>query len=176
MKKGFTLIELLVVITVFGIILITISTILINTVKVKNRMLISDQLESSGSLMLNNIRYNLLNAIPGTISCPLPSGTGSSIAFMDRNGTGNTTVLSCIDGDRIASGSATPGGSEFVYNDPSIVVPTGCGGFVACIMSGSDVLSIGVGFTLRAGNVDESSPNAVDSISRGFQTSVTIRN
>jgi prepilin-type N-terminal cleavage/methylation domain-containing protein len=169
-NKGFTMVELLVVVVVFGIILITISTILINTVKAKNRTAIIQELENTGNMTLERIKYNLLNAQQGTFDCPV-GGVGSSLSFVDKAGAGDRTVIDCFENSQIASRSASVPTNEFVYNSDS-VIPMGCNGFVTCTMSGTDVLSVGISFNLRAGAAG--APVDVG-VSRAFQTSVTIR-
>jgi prepilin-type N-terminal cleavage/methylation domain-containing protein len=169
-QAGFTLIELVVVVGVLGIILVTMSTVLINSTRAKNRTAIIQNLDINGNRILDKIKYNLINADPTTIVCPV--GPGSSVAFIDKMGVGDITTLSCsdVDGKVASASSARPDRQEL--NSDSVSV-SGCGNFVNCNIVGGDVQAVNIKFNLKAG--DASSPNAIDSINRDFETSVTVR-
>lgn len=167
-RQGFTLIELLVVIGVFGLILITMSTVLINTIRAKNRTAIIQNLDANGNMILSKIKYNLINAMPETIVCPA-GGVGSSMAFVDKMGVGDSTVLICSASAGVASMSASNG--TLGLNAGSVTVG-GCGNFISCSPTIGEVQIVNIDFTLAAGN--QSAP-AENSISRSFRTSVTVR-
>ncbi|MCX6726980.1 MAG: type II secretion system protein, partial [Candidatus Shapirobacteria bacterium] len=140
-RQGFTLIELLVVVGVLGIILITMSTVLINSTRAKNRTAIIQNLDTNGNRILDKIKYNLINADPATIVCPV--GPGSSITFNDKMGGGDSTALICSEGADVASVSAING--HLGLNTGSVVV-SGCGNFVSCNIVGTGVQSMDIKF------------------------------
>lgn len=172
---GFTLIELLVIVSVFGIILVSLSTILINIVKARNRTYIIQDLENNGNLILERIKYNLINANQMSIVCPGGSGVGSSMAFVDKLGFADLTVLRCMNNDRIASASATIPENEFVYTNNSVNV-SGCGSFVTCHTDPltNSVTSVDFNFTLSAGDTNNIQDLGA-AINRSFNTSVVVR-
>jgi Tfp pilus assembly major pilin PilA len=169
--RGFTLIELLVMVGVFGVILITMSTVLINSTRAKNRTAIIQNLDTNGNMILNKIKYNLVNAIPGTITCPV-DGVGTSISFIDKMGVGDTTIISCDDDGKVASASSARAGRQELNSDS--VTVSDCGNFISCSPTTGKVEIINVGFTLSAGDANVGAPQE-SSISRSFSTSVTVR-
>jgi len=167
-NRGFTLIELLVVVGVFGIILVSISTILINTIKARNRTYIIQDLETNGNSILDKMKYNLINAIPETIVCD-----GDTISFINKVGVGDSTVIACEENVRIASSSAQNTSNVYVLSSDKVHV-TGCGNFVTCNSSAlGEVQSVDVSFRLRAGSVLD--PAVEASVARDFKTKVTVR-
>jgi len=170
--KGFTLIELLVVIGVFGLILVTMSTVLINTIRAKNRTAIIQNLDANGSMILNKIKYSLVNAKPETVVCPV-GGVGSSMSFVDKMGAGDITTLSCnnVDG-KVASASADR--DESLDLNADSVSVSGCGNFISCSPTSGVVQTVNIEFILAAGNQAAGVP-AESSIFRSFSTSVTVR-
>lgn len=173
-KKGFSLIELVVVIGVLAVIMVTVVAILFSALRSRTRVETGDILEQNGSLILNELRNNILNSNGENVSCLLSgmAGVGNSIAYVNRFD-GMTTTLLCREGagSVIASSSA---GVDFNFNSSDVRV-SGCNSFVSCdtMPSGSgEVAVINFNFVLSRG--DSNAPPESYS-SRNFGTKVVIR-
>lgn len=158
-RQGFTLIETVVVVSVLAIIMITITSLLINSFKARNRVDLTDVLEQNGSYVLSQITSNFLNSDGKNTVC-----SGSSLTFVSLQNGASTTIL-CNEGGNIASNSASLTGG---------VTASNCTQFVSCDTDAiGNVTAINVGFTLSSGVVGSGVENAG---ARSFQTKVATRN
>jgi prepilin-type N-terminal cleavage/methylation domain-containing protein len=164
MKIGFTLIEMVVVVSVLAVIMVTISSLLINSFKARNKINVSDVLEQNGSYVLSEVRNDFLNSDGKNADC----GDGTQLTLISRLD-GNQTVIQCNEGADIASMSAT----MTVKLNHGVSV-SNCVQFVSCDTDADgNVTAINVGFTLSAGTAEAGVEN---SGSRSFQTKVAARN
>jgi len=167
MKKinGFSLIEIIVVVSVMGFILTSITTVLVNSFKAKNRINWADRVEQNGAWVLSEIRKNVVNV------------SGSDIGYDSINKNYFTvvstgTTIQCIEtGDtQIASVSANP--ARLSGEEVSV---GGCSNFVNVTTSPSTgkVVNLKIGFSLSAGFV-EGGPS--DYVAKYFTSEIKIRN
>lgn len=171
-KTGFTLIELVVVVGALGIIMITVTAIMINSFKAKNRVESITTLEQSGDILFSSFKNNIFNTSGIGISCVVNGvSSGSTLALTNVNN-GEITNLVCYEGDKIASESAN---GNFQLTSSGVGV-SGCDDFARCEMAtGNDasISKINFLFYLRLG---DGSSTPVNSVIRKFENSVTVRN
>lgn len=165
-KLGFTLIEIVVVVGVLGSIMVTISTVLINSFKAKARIEVADKVERSGAVVLSELKSGVVNATGDGMVC-----AGNTLSYTSVIDGGRTDLI-CYEGGVVASSSANG-----VFNlTAADVAVSGCNNFVQCTMS--------VGSTDRVGQVDfvfrlvsgDSQLGAEQMINRQFKSSVVVRN
>lgn len=158
-RQGFTLIETVVVVSVLAVIIVTITSLLVNSFKARSKINLADTLEQNGSYILSQITNDFLNSDGGNAICG-----GSSLTLVSRQD-GGTTVIQCNEGANIASNSASLTQGVTVSN---------CGQFVSCDL-GTDgkVSAINIDFTLSSGTAGAGVENTG---SRSFQTKVAARN
>lgn len=128
-NRGFTLIETVVIVGVMGILMVSITNILINSFRAKNRIEVSDKIEVDGSAALRELRENVLAASGVGVSCATDAAEiGSTLALVGLND-GVVTNLICYENSKIASESAN---GTFDLTSGSVKV-TGCDDFARCI-------------------------------------------
>lgn len=172
-NKGFTLVELLAVMVVFvtvaGIILTLITTILRGNNKTNNL----NSLQANGDYAISQISKSLHNA--STLLNPFPCGTIDSptatsavkIAFPD----GSITTFSCYDTNNnlnVTSNSAS------LINTNAVKV-TSCT-FTCGQNTPSDYPLVGVNIALQSKNANSFAESSASSSGVLFQTSLVIRN
>ena len=167
-KNGFTLIELVVTVGIIGIVMVSLSDMMINSLRAKNRIRIMDKISQNGDWITSEIRKNLLRAPRESIDCPV--GGGAVIIFGDDSS--NVNTITCSEGSGIASQSA-----EVSHNIGNLVETgikvTGCGEFVGCQKSlNGEVMSATIKFILSAANVSSGQENQY---SKTFESEITIR-
>jgi len=162
-KKGFSLIEIIVVVAVMGFILTSITTVLVNSFKAKNRINWADKVEQNGAWILSEIRKNVIN-VPGD-GIDFDSDNKSFITTID-----GTTIQCDNDNGWIASESAY----RATLSSDEVTV-SGCENFITVTTSPSTnkVVNLKIGFSLSAGQVD-GSPS--DYVSKYFSSEIKIRN
>jgi prepilin-type N-terminal cleavage/methylation domain-containing protein len=162
-NEGFTLIEMVVVTAVVAIMMVSVTGILLSSLQARNLTRMADVVAAEGGSALEEIRKNLLNAGSETVNCPV--GVGSSLSYVSVIDS-QTTTITCVNGDKIASNSARLSGAD--------VALTGCDDFVKCSTGGAGtVTKIEVKFTLGSGNPSEGVKHFVN---KTFGTTVTLRN
>jgi len=165
--NGFSLIEIIVVVAVMGFILTSITTVLVNSFKAKNRINWADKVEQNGAWILSEIRKNVVN-IPGdAISYDL--GDRSSIVV---NNDGSTSIIECIEGDDSHIASTSAYSARLSDNEVKV---TGCSNFIESTTSPSTnkVVNLKIGFSLSAGQIG-GGPN--DYVAKYFSSEIKIRN
>ena len=168
-QRGFTLIELVVTIGIICIMMVTMSSMMIDTLRAKNRVRVMDKISQNGVWITSEIRKNLLRAPRNSISCPA-NNTGQWVRFGDDNDK-YTTVL-CTENTSIASSS-----SEIEHNVGNLVETgikvTGCAQFVSCdTLPTTEVSSAIIRFTLETGAAGDRPENRY---SKTFESKVTVR-
>jgi type II secretory pathway pseudopilin PulG len=171
-ELGFTLIETVVIVGVLGVIMITVTSVLINSYKAKSRIEVADKVEENGVSVLRELRENIRLAAGVGMTCATNIlSVGSTISIQNTND-GSITNLICYEGTRIASVSA---GGSFDLTSSSVKV-TGCNDFARCELfpdSTDRINKVNFSFTLSSG--DTSAP-AENSRVRIFNSSVVPRN
>ena len=164
-KNGFTLIDVLVSVSVISLIIVVITGILMNTLKVKTRVSIADVVERNGTFALAEIRRNIINSSAKSIVC---AAGGSSLTLAGQDG--QLTQIICNEGGKIASSSA----NGVVDLTDSDVTVAGCGSFVSCSTAPStEVSMVNIGFILASG-VEEAGVESY--VSKNFEIKVAVRN
>lgn len=169
MKKGFTLVELVVVVGVVGLVMSSVVAILINTTRAKTRLELTSKVESSGNLIVNEIKNNMYNAVGVGLTCL--TSTTDRISFVNATD-GAVTTIRCYEGLRIASESAM-GSFDLSSQDVSV---SGCTGFVSCdFFDGTtdNASKVKFAFGVVAGSVVEGGERYVN---RLFKVDVSTRN
>lgn len=167
MKRGFTLIEIIVVMGVVGLLMTATVYVLSGTFQGKARVEVADEVERNGTLILDELRKIGLNSFGSGIVCPA-MGVGESVSMTSARD-GGVTVLSCVEGDEVASSSA----SGRVNLLASGVVVSGCDSFVSCeTMPNMAVSAVNYNFRLSMG----SSGFGGGLVERDFRSKVVIRN
>ena len=158
MKKGFSLIETVIIVTVLATVMVTITSLLLNSFRARNRVDMTDTLEQNGSYVISEITKNFLAADAKNVTC-----AGNQIIMKSIKDGQDTTII-CNEGVSIASNSA---------NLTKGVKVTNCGQFVTCDGNAGEVTAINIGFTLTSG-VPEA--GVEDSGTRSFTAKVAARN
>jgi len=166
-RNGFTMIELVVMVAVLAMILVTVTAVMLNSMKARSRVETGDRLEQNGNLVLSALRDNFLTSNGQGVSCLLTgqSGIGSSVSFINRND-GVQITLNCAGG-RIASNSAVLTSSDVTVSD--------CSTFVTCdtLPSSGGIVSVAnFSFVLKSGVTEAGIEGYA---SRRFETKVVVR-
>ena len=165
MKKGFTLIEILIVVGVVMVIMVSISGIMSGVFTSQNKNKSSDAIVQNGSWILNELKKNVLNADSNNFSC-----TNNSIQITNVKDK-ETTLITCIEGDNIASFSAKRNSTINLINNNELRL-TGCGNFVNCTtLSNGQLSKVTFNFGLGAGVACLTSET-----NKNFSIDVTLRN
>ena len=170
-NNGFTLIEMVVVIGVFGIIMASVTGILINSFRAKNKIEVADMVGEVGGEVISELKNNIVAALSTGAVCTTDGTASDSISIINADD-GGVTTLKCYENGQIASESAN---GVFDLTKTGVTV-SGCNNFAQCeLYSGTTdrISRVNFQFTLFSG-----SQNAgVDKfVSRQFQSSVTVRN
>lgn len=171
MKRGFTLIETLVVVSVLGIIMTTVVSIMLNTFKAKGRNDVTNRLEKSGNYLQMSLRRNILNSIGSKIICPT-SGVGSSMVLVNKVD-GQPSIIECLEVEsKIASVSAGSGSINLSGTDVGVL---GCNTFISCstLPSTGEVGTVNLSFYLYSSS-GGSAPESY--VKRLFENKVVVRN
>ncbi len=166
-KQGFTLIDVMVSVGIVSLLIVVITSILMDTFKAKTRVSIADTVERNGSFALSEIRRNIINSVTDSVLCPV--GVGRSWVTVS-GWDGVQTQLICNEGVAIASSSAN---GLFNLTDDNVRV-TDCANFVTCTLdASSEVTQVNIGFGLESG-VEEAGKESY--VSKSFEMDVTVRN
>ncbi|MFA5828215.1 MAG: type II secretion system protein [Candidatus Shapirobacteria bacterium] len=164
-RMGFSLIEIVVVVSVMGFILTSITTVLVNSFKAKNRINWADKVEQNGAWVLSEIRKNVINAPGETIELDPADKSWVSLSSIG-------TTIQCVESadSQIASVSANT-----VRLSGEEVEVSGCGNFISGTTSPSTgkVVDLSVGFYLSSG-LSGGGPS--DFVSKYFSSEIKIRN
>ncbi len=167
MKRGFTLIEVVVVVGVIGVLMTATVYVLSGTFQGKTRVEMADNVERNGSLILDELRRLGVGALGSGITCPA-GGVGSSATLVSASD-GGVTIISCVDGDKIASASAN---GEMNFLGSGIRV-SGCNTFISCdTVPNVGVSALNYDFNLQLGN----SSYGGGLVNRNFRSRVVVRN
>lgn len=158
--NGFTLIEIMVVVVILALIMVSIIGVTLSILKVQNQTKSGSKIITGGEMILNELRKNILNSNPSSISC----NEDNNLVSFTNNFDGQTTEISC-NGGKIASTSA-----QTVYLNGGDVSVIDCSSFVTCYTKSSLEVS-GVGFKFGIGT----SVSGVGT-SQNFEMTVTVRN
>jgi type II secretory pathway pseudopilin PulG len=163
-EKGFTLIELIVIIGMSAMVMVTVGGILTSSYRAKNTSDRTDLIQQQSTFLTEQIKKNILEAIPDQIVCPV--GTGTSISFTTKKG--GMTRISCDDTTgQVASFSAMGVGYSLLSNN---VVARNCDEFVTCELLPSLEVS-SVNFKMNLGtSILGSETNTIE-----FMTRITPR-
>lgn len=159
-QNGFTLIEIMVVVVILALIMVSIIGVTLSVLRVQNQTKSGSKIVSGGDMILNELRKNILNSNPSSISC----NEDSNAVTFTNNFDGQSTEISCNSG-KIASTSA-----QTVYLNGGDVSVIDCSNFVTCYTKSSLEVS-GVGFKFGIGT----SVSGVGT-SQNFEMMVTVRN
>jgi prepilin-type N-terminal cleavage/methylation domain-containing protein len=168
-RNGFSLIEIIVVVSVMGFILTSITTVLVNSFKAKNKISWGDKVEQNGAWILSEIRKNVVNISGSDIGYNL---TDRSYITVINTGT-TIRCFDCLDytDSRIASESAL----NIARLSGEEVEVCGCPDFITVTASTSTgkVESLKIGFSLSAGQIGG---DPSDYVSKYFSSEIKIRN
>ena len=168
-KRGFTLIETVIVVSVLAIIMVSVTSILFNSMLAGKKADAGDVLEQNGNMVLQAIRNLFLNSDGNNVSCGT-IGVGSTAIIFTNKHDGSTTAFDCFENVKIASESAN---STNLFREQKLVV-SGCDNFVTCDTfpsSGGRVSVADFSFVLTVGGTD----NPAEYASRRFETKVVVR-
>lgn len=165
-RTGFTLVELLVSVLIVASLIVVITGVMMDTFKAKTRSSLADRVAKNGTFAISELRRNIINSLPGAITCPV--GVGSSMVIYARDG--RATTLKCTEGGAIASESAL----RTIDLTEGDVEVSGCSNFISCDTSAAtgNVSQVNIGFTISSG---EEAAKAADFVSRDFETKITVR-
>ncbi|MFZ2153131.1 MAG: prepilin-type N-terminal cleavage/methylation domain-containing protein [Microgenomates group bacterium] len=172
MKRGFTLIEMLVVVGVLAIIMITVTSILANSFKAKNRVAVADLVEQNGALVTREIRNNIMMTAGIGVSCVVDGVSAGSTLALTNIDDGQVTNLVCYENSKIASESAN-GNFDLTTNSVKV---TGCDNFARCDLypdTADRVAKVNLLFNLSSG---DTAVSPVAGNSKTFNSSVVVRN
>ncbi len=172
MKKseGFTLIEIVVAVGVTVVMITSMINILLNSYRSSARSKALEKVEEEGSLVIKEIRRNLLAADAESITCP-SGGVGDNISFVSRIDS-QTTVLECAGGNIASRAASLVPEQVITLNSVDVGVSGGCANFVRSCNEDAVFPEIELGFGLMtAGGGDKTM-----SVSRDFSTKVVVRN
>jgi len=161
-KAGFTLVEMVVVVGVTGIIMAAITGVLLNSFKTKNRVNVADLVEQNGSMLIAELRKNVVN---GVVSNCL----GPSVKVLNKSDQGITTI-SCA-GNKIASASGIPSVSVDLSGS-NVTVDCTDSAFATCTTVGGKITKVVFTFTLSGGSAVAGPANFVE---KEFVTEVATR-
>lgn len=165
-QKGFTLIELVVVVGVLGVVMITISSVMINSFRAKNRVELTDKIERNGSVVLTELQNQISGATGDGMLC-----VGSTLTLVNATD-GGTTNLICYEGQKIASASAN-GVVDLTTSDVAV---SGCDSFVSCdLYPGSTDRVIQANMLIKL-TIGDTNGGVSQYSARTFRTSVVVRN
>ena len=164
MKKGFTLIEMLVVGGITAILFSVTVYVLFMSTRVAKKSQLESLVTEQANWLMSELDKNLSKAEVGTINCG-----GSTISFYDRD-FGNDTTITCNEGARVASASASKATDFDLTSDEVGVI--GCTSFFSCSFLASPQPVIDIEFTMVAGNITGKNEDYVE---RNFKTSVVVR-
>lgn len=171
-KVGFTLIETVIIVGVLGVIMVAVTSVLINSYRAKSRIEVADKVEENGVSVLRELKENVIIATGVGMTCATNvSMVGSTLSIQNVND-GSVTNLICYEGTKIASESAS---GSFDLTTGGVKV-TGCNDFARCELfldSTDRINKVNFSFTLSSG--DTSAP-AENSRVRIFNSSVVPRN
>lgn len=171
-RGGFTLVETIIIVGVLAVIMITVTNVLINSFRAKSRIEVADMVEESGTMVLRQLRENIILASGVGITCAVNVvDIGSTLSIVNTSD-GVVTNLICYEGSRIASVSAS-GSFDLTSSDVRV---TGCNDFAKCDLfpdSADRINQVNLSFTLSSG---DTSATLEQSKSRSFQSSVVPRN
>ena len=161
-KKGFSLIEIVVVAGTMAVVMVTVSQVLFNSFRSKNRVEKADDLEQSGNWVLEELRKNVINSLGVGLTCDTPGRLTLSSAS-----DGEVTTLTCSEDGQIASASASR--TDDLLSGGHLA--SNCGNFVSCDpRPQGGVGTVNFQFTLTA-------PGGSDiGVSRVFHSRVVVRN
>ncbi len=150
MKRGaFTLIEIVVMVAILGLIMSMLSLSLGFSFKLKDSTEGMEVVTTKGNFVMEELKKNVLDAKPETISCGSTNAFLNTVAFDTRSG-GRTTLNCGGSPVAIASQSAS---ELFNLTQDSNVSLTSCG-FVMCNYLGGDLQSLTFSFILKGSNVN----------------------
>ena len=169
-RLGFSLIEIVVVVSVMGFILTSITTVLVNSFKAKNRINWADKVEQNGVWILSEIRKNAVNT----------SGSAFSYSVSDKsyvtvtNG-GLPTTIRCIDPVDPNRGQIASESANSASLSGEEVSVSGCSNFATVTIDTSTgkVSTLNIGFSLSAGQIGG---DPTDYASKYFFSEIKIRN
>jgi len=170
--KGFTLVELIVVVAAMGVIMITVTTITVNSFRARNRVESLTELEQSGDVLINSLKNNVFNSTKVGIDCQLdPLGSGSTLTVTNMND-GEVTNLVCYQNNKIASESAK---GKMLLTATNYVPD--CFNFARCETTpdNSQISKVNFNFSLTKYNGDGEDVSET-ATSKNFNSSVTVRN
>jgi len=171
-RAGFTLVETIIIVGVLAVIMITVTNVLINSFRAKSRIEVADMVEENGTMVLREVRDNIILASGVGITCATNiNDIGSTLSLLNTND-GIVTNLICYEGSKIASVSAN-GSFDLTSADVKV---SGCDNFAKCELfpdSSDRINQVNLSFTLSSG--DTSAPSE-QSKTRSFQSSVVPRN
>ncbi len=161
MKKGFTLIELVVSTGVAALVILAISSILMDSFKARLRVQMGDRVQTNGNWAISELRRNVINA--RQVNCEATDPR--VVTVTDEFGVGSSLFCD-IDAKKIASISAV----RTIDLTSGDVVVTDCSQFASCETVGSKVRAVNFSFVLESGTGAEAL------ISKEFDSKVTVRN
>jgi hypothetical protein len=146
-------------VSVLAVIMITIVSLLLNSLKARNRVDLTDVLEQNGSYILSQVGSDFLNSDGKNAVCG-----GNTLTLVSLKN-GEQTLIQCNEGANIASNSASLTSGVTVSN---------CANFVNCDTDDNgNVVGINIGFTLSSGDLGSGTANFG---SRSFLGKVAARN
>jgi prepilin-type N-terminal cleavage/methylation domain-containing protein len=166
--SGFTLMELVVSVGIIVILMGVVTVIMLNSFKAKTKNELMEAVNKNGTRAMTEIRRNIINALEDGITCS--AGIGSSLAVLSFDG--QTSLISCLEVDNIASSSATNGVVSLLGNEVRV---RGCGNFVSCdnlVRDPSKVSKVNIKFLLEAGTAEAGVGGFA---SKEFDLEVTVR-
>lgn len=170
-KKGFTLVELVVVIAALGVIMTTVTVILVNSFRAKNRVESLTELDQNGDVLINSLKANVFNSTGVGMTCQTdPAGLGTTLTLTNTNN-GEVTNLVCYQNNRIASESAK---GNVLLTIP-FYLPD-CTNFARCeTMPDSGQISR-VNFNVILTRGTSGTDVTETAVSKSFSSTVTVRN
>jgi type II secretory pathway pseudopilin PulG len=159
-KNGFTLVELVVSAGVTSLVIIAISSILMDSFKARLRVQLGDRVQTNGNWAISELRRNVINS--RQVSCE--AGNPAIVHVLDEYGVGTSLICDAL-GQKIASVSA----SRTIDLTGADVLVSDCSAFSQCELSGSKVKALNFMFEITSGT----GPEAL--VIKDFQSKVTIR-
>lgn len=147
-KRGFTLIELIIVIACLGLIMVSVSSILFNSFKAKNKISYQQSVEDEGQFILSELRRRVMEASD-------INQVGENFSFTENE---IDILVSCGAGETMSIG-----GTEVTGRTRAT-----CSDFAT--VSGK---SVDIGFTLSIGNQSAGQDMWGE---KSFKTTIFLRN